>query len=445
MGIFQKVRDYLSGKMKEEEIRTEVKEKESLLNEDLEKYHNNKLDLVNESFVNLKEEILNRDKKEFLGDISEGDKQYMIDRGISLDSLLENYLEYIKEWDCVDYLNERGSFKDYVDEELFGYGLTEEEYYNEYTNYGEISSPSNYVPFYKKLYQDYLKVDKEKEYTVDKPFKWGKFKIDEKDRFKIKGYINADVKLALNGVDYRVSFNELLKKSSDLQKEIKNNRDINDYNREKLEKDDPKKDSINYVEPLENADRVERSITTERLLQLQKKPISGNFDLKHLQKIHNHIFNNIYECSGKIRNEEVAKEGTNFAPTPYLLDDMRSQIFEPLKKEKFLSGLNAEDLSKRLAYYYKELNFAHPFKEGNGRTQREFIKELASKNGFSLDWGKADTKELFETTVKATIGADTKDGVDKLSKIILDCFDSKEPNKNLIKDMKKFFDIARDR
>ena len=190
-------------------------------------------------------------------------------------------------------------------------------------------------------------------------------------------------------------------------------------------------------------EKVERVITTSKVTELNRSPVKGEFDLKHLQKIHNYIFHDIYEWSGKIRTEEISKGGTNFAPTPYLLDGMKSQIFDPLKREKFLSGLNAEDLSKRLAYYYSELNFAHPFREGNGRTQREFIKELASKNGFTLDWNKADPKALLESTIKATIGIDTKNSIEKLGKVILDCFESREPNKNLIKDMKRFFDIGR--
>lgn len=192
-------------------------------------------------------------------------------------------------------------------------------------------------------------------------------------------------------------------------------------------------------------EKVERIITTSKVMELNQNPIRGNFDLKHLQKIHKFIFNDVYEWAGKIRTEEITKGNTNFAPTPYILDGMKEQIFDPLKKEKFLKGLNAEDISKRLAYYYSELNFAHPFREGNGRTQREFIKNIAAKNGFDLDWNKANPDKLMRATISATMGSDMKSGMEELSKIILNCFDSREPNKDLIKDMNKFFDIGRDR
>lgn len=51
----------------------------------------------------------------------------------------------------------------------------------------------------------------------------------------------------------------------------------------------------------------------------------------------------------------------------------------------------------------------------------------------------------MRATISATMGSDMKSGMEELSKIILNCFDSREPNKDLIKDMNKFFDIGRDR
>lgn len=56
-----------------------------------------------------------------------------------------------------------------------------------------------------------------------------------------------------------------------------------------------------------------------------------------------------------------------------------------------------------------QLNFAHPFREGNGRTQREFIKNLANFNGYTLDWNGIDPKSLLEATIKATRKYDYKD------------------------------------
>lgn len=63
-----------------------------------------------------------------------------------------------------------------------------------------------------------------------------------------------------------------------------------------------------------------------------------------------------------------------------------------LKNENYLKGLNKEELAKRLAYYLSELNVLHPFREGNGRTTREFIRQLALKNGYKLNLKKVSQK-----------------------------------------------------
>ena len=71
-----------------------------------------------------------------------------------------------------------------------------------------------------------------------------------------------------------------------------------------------------------------------------------------------------------------------------------------LEKENYLENLNIEMLAERLAYYIGEFNAIHPFREGNGRTQRMFIECLALKNGFSLDFAKISNEEMLEASVQ---------------------------------------------
>lgn len=182
-------------------------------------------------------------------------------------------------------------------------------------------------------------------------------------------------------------------------------------------------------------EKRERRLTAARIYNLHIKPIKGKFDFKHLSKIHNYIFQDIYEWAGKIRNEEIFKGG-EFAPSHIVGEALDTQIFKPLKDEKYLKGLNAEKLSERLAYYMSELNYAHPFREGNGRTQREFIRSLAAKNGYEIDWNRLDPEKLLNATVEATRNMK----YDNLSKLIYDGFTNKEPLKDLI----KMFDFDKD-
>ena len=72
-----------------------------------------------------------------------------------------------------------------------------------------------------------------------------------------------------------------------------------------------------------------------------------------------------------------------------------------MKNEAYLSLLNENDLAARLAYYLGELNAIHPFREGNGRTQRIFIMELALKNGYILDLSHVEKKEMIRASVQS--------------------------------------------
>lgn len=174
-------------------------------------------------------------------------------------------------------------------------------------------------------------------------------------------------------------------------------------------------------------DKVEREITAINQLKLEAEPIKGDFDLKHLQQIHKFIFGDIYDFAGTIRSENISK-GFVFANAQFI-EGAASDLFKKLKKENFLIGKNMNEFSERAAYYMAEINVLHPFREGNGRSTREFIRELAYKCGFELNWSKVDKEILFFASVKSVI--DTKE----LSNAIRDCIDdsSKELNNNITK------------
>lgn len=194
------------------------------------------------------------------------------------------------------------------------------------------------------------------------------------------------------------------------------------------------------IKDADRLEKMERRLASMRLSDLQENPILGDFDTKHLLKIHKYVFQDIYEFGGKFRVEEVSKGNTNFAPTPYLKEGV-GELLNKLKKENYLKGLNSKETSKKLAYYMAELNFAHPFREGNGRTQREFIRELALKNGYRVEWNKVSKKDLL----KATIEASKNFNLNSLSKLIENCFLNKSPDFNLCRIYSKNKDIDFDR
>ncbi len=186
-------------------------------------------------------------------------------------------------------------------------------------------------------------------------------------------------------------------------------------------------------------EKVERSLTALRISELDIKPIIGNFDFRHLSKIHNHIFKDVYDWAGKPRVEEISKGNTDFAPSRFAVQGLEDTVFKDIKKDNYLKGMSVDKLSEKLANYYGELNFAHPFREGNGRTQREFIKELAAKNGYKLEWENIDKDKLLNATIEATKNLK----YDNLSKLLENGMANREPDKNLMRAFEKAMDFER--
>lgn len=140
----------------------------------------------------------------------------------------------------------------------------------------------------------------------------------------------------------------------------------------------------------------ERKLTMLRIMELIDKPIKGNFDFKHLQKIHEFIFQDIYEWAGIVRKVDIAK-GNMFCNVKFI-DSQANEIFGNLKKEQYLDGLSEAEFIKRLAYYFSEINALHPFREGNGRSQREFIRSLAIKNGYIINFSNIPKDEMIKAS-----------------------------------------------
>ena len=142
---------------------------------------------------------------------------------------------------------------------------------------------------------------------------------------------------------------------------------------------------------------IERKLTAIRIFDLVRKPIQGKFNLKHLCDIHFYIFQDLYTWAGKPRKVNIAK-GNMFCNVKFL-DQQAEAIFEALRKDNYLEGLDQEKMSKRLAFHFSEINALHLFREGNGRTQREFIRELALHNHYALDFSKVSEKEMLDASV----------------------------------------------
>jgi len=144
-------------------------------------------------------------------------------------------------------------------------------------------------------------------------------------------------------------------------------------------------------------DRFEADRVGQRSLELIENPLSGLFDVVHLQRIHRYLFQDVYEWAGHFRTVDIAKGKSFFAHVPYIRSTLEG-LFARLSEEQHPRGVSQEAFAHRAAEILGTLNAVHPFREGNGRTQREFVREFAHKNGYWVDWSKVSREELYKAS-----------------------------------------------
>lgn len=148
--------------------------------------------------------------------------------------------------------------------------------------------------------------------------------------------------------------------------------------------------------------QLERMCTAARIVDLLKKPVSGNFDLTHLKKIHHYIFQDIYTWAGQFRMVNISKE-LLFCDVSFIEKEL-TKLFLKLREENYLKDCSEDNIASRAAYYLGEINAVHPFREGNGRTQREFIRELLLPAGFYVDYSRCNAKMMLYASINAFAG-----------------------------------------
>lgn len=155
------------------------------------------------------------------------------------------------------------------------------------------------------------------------------------------------------------------------------------------------------IEELDELHQAERELTAFSIAHFELEPICGCFDLKHLQKIHKGIFGDIYDWAGEFRSVNISK-GTLFCLYQNI-NHFGNELFNQLKDENYLIDCENGQFTERLAYYFGEINMLHPFREGNGRTQRLFIQYLAGVCGYDVHFAGISRQEMIEASYLASV------------------------------------------
>lgn len=109
----------------------------------------------------------------------------------------------------------------------------------------------------------------------------------------------------------------------------------------------------------------------------------GGFDYAHLKAIHRHLFQDLYDWAGEERSVSIQKGSTRFA-TPAYLGKNAARLFKALHDQGLFTGLRPEEFADKAGAFFAELNILHPFREGNGRAMRIFLRQLAQRAGHAL-------------------------------------------------------------
>ncbi len=135
-------------------------------------------------------------------------------------------------------------------------------------------------------------------------------------------------------------------------------------------------------------DDAEGDLSFARLMQLMDRPPKATGDLDELRAIHGRLFQDVYEWAGQVRTVDVRKnvEGAEFFLPVSMIDRAAGYAAEELRADNNLRGLDRDRFIDRLAYHYDQFNYIHPFREGNGRTQRVLWNRVARDAGWQLDW-----------------------------------------------------------
>ncbi|MGL5603468.1 MAG: putative adenosine monophosphate-protein transferase Fic [Silvania sp.] len=125
--------------------------------------------------------------------------------------------------------------------------------------------------------------------------------------------------------------------------------------------------------------------------------------LPHLCALHQHLYQDIFDWAGDIREIDIYQGDTRFCHFAYI-EKEGNALMQDLEDEGYLVGLAKEAFINRLSHYYCEINVLHPFRIGNGIVQRIFFEQLAIHAGYQLDWRDIDPDDWAQANQSGAMG-----------------------------------------
>ncbi|HFI0130650.1 TPA: Fic/DOC family protein, partial [Streptococcus suis] len=159
---------------------------------------------------------------------------------------------------------------------------------------------------------------------------------------------------------------------------------------------------LGITDPIK-AQRNEHLLVTKRLSDLRIKPIEIH-SIKDVLAVHHYLFQDLYSWAGQYRTVNISKSGNAFMP---IQSFGASEIFLNKLIENFhQSAHSRSEVIQQLAEILDNLNYYHPFREGNGRTQREVIRSLALSKGYRAQIRVEADDDIYHLYMDGTVQGD---------------------------------------
>jgi len=155
------------------------------------------------------------------------------------------------------------------------------------------------------------------------------------------------------------------------------------------------------IQDKEELERTERRLVDQRMRQGCPE---GNFDLAHLEAIHRHLFQDVYEWAGQLRTVDMYKSAPGEFKPPDRIEMAVHGAHELAVQTDFLRDMNVWEFSDKAAQIIGDINQAHPFREGNGRTQFEFLEQLGERAGHNVDTTRIERAAWSKASIDASQG-----------------------------------------
>jgi cell filamentation protein len=134
--------------------------------------------------------------------------------------------------------------------------------------------------------------------------------------------------------------------------------------------------------------------------------VPRTYDLRHLERLHFQLFQDVFEWAGELRTVSIAKGEDTSSMPPLEIGRPVAHVTDRIAATDRLRAVEPEALVVEVAYLYDYLNFAHPFREGNGRTQREFFAQLLAESRRGLAWDRVAAADLHDACHRARKDSD---------------------------------------